>query len=318
MSPVPLVSILLPAYNGERLLPQTLNSVRTQTYSQFELIVVDDGSTDGTAAVVEQAASADPRLRLLRQCNAHTQAARNAALREARGEWIALLDQDDIWLPDKLASQLALARADPRANLLFTNYWNWDGQRDLGMRYTKRRKFPEHDVSERLAFWCLFGASTVMIKRAAALALGGFDTSLPLSGDWDMWLRLAEGGLWARGVWEPQVRYRLWPGNASRDVIGTATEVVSVLEKALLRPQPPSLRRACRKSLGRARGNLELARLRPLLDGPAENAPDALWRAWQHCPSRLRLLFMFAGVCWPRWLGGMVLRNQVLRRIRLK
>src|SRR5262245_58991929 len=126
---MPRVSILIPLFDGEAFIGESLASVRAQTVEDWEAIVVDDGSSDGGAAIAAEAAARDARIRLLRQANAHTQAARNTALAAARGEWIALLDQDDVWLPEKLARQLDLAARQPRANLLFTETRHWDGEK---------------------------------------------------------------------------------------------------------------------------------------------------------------------------------------------
>ena len=305
MNDAPLVSILVPVYNGAAFLSDALTSVQQQTYQNFEIIVVDDGSSDNSYALAQKFAEADCRIKTLRQSNGGTQAARNTALHHASGEWIALLDQDDVWLPKKLESQIALLKAFPCANLLFTNYVHWDGVRDLGARYTKRHKFPDGDVGANLVRWCLFGASTVMIQRAAAEEVGGFDPKFHLSGDWDLWLRLAEKGLLAKGVWEPQVRYRIWSGNESRRTLDMTLEVVGILEKALTRPQPAARRCAYKRSLQIARGNLELAKVRPLIETQSGAVPAAVLRAWLHCPTRLKWLLWYFATLWPNspWAG---------------
>jgi glycosyltransferase involved in cell wall biosynthesis len=106
----PLVSVVIPAFNRADCLPAAVASIQAQSYQRWELIVVDDGSTDDTAAVAERLAVADPRLRVLRRGrNRGAQAARNAGVEAARGEWIAFLDSDDVWLPDSLALRLQLA-----------------------------------------------------------------------------------------------------------------------------------------------------------------------------------------------------------------
>jgi hypothetical protein len=302
MSGAPRVSVIVPAYNGEAFIGEALASVSAQTCRDFEAIVVDDGSTDRTPAVALEFAAADERFRLIRQANGGTQAARNTALAAASGAWVALLDQDDVWLPGKLAAQLALADADPRANLLFTNYLVWDGTSELETRYTRRDKFPEGDVAIGLASSCLFGASTVMVPRSLAAKLGGFDTTLRNAGDWDLWLRIAERGLHARGAFEPLALYRVWGGNESLDHVRTADEGVRVLEGALGRPQSAPLRAACVSALRRARAQAELARARAHLGDPA--FVRARFRnALAADPSPKRLLEWLA-VAWPATFGG--------------
>jgi glycosyltransferase involved in cell wall biosynthesis len=302
MTAVPRVSVLVAAFNGEAFLEEALASLRGQTFRDFEAIVVDDGSTDGTAALVAKAASADPRFRLLRQANAGTQAARNAALADARGTWVGLLDQDDVWLPGKLEAQIVLADADPRANLLFTNYLMWDGTRTTGTRYTRPGKVPEGDVAVGLCRGCLFQASTVMVPRLLALSLGGFDTELRNAGDWDLWLRIAERGIHARGSSTPLVLYREWSGNESLNHVRTAEEGVRVIEKALDRPQAPPLRAACARSLGRARAQVELARARARLDDPT--FVRARLRAAFSADRTAKRLLEWLAVAWPSSFGG--------------
>ena len=105
-----LVSIITPCYNGERFIAETIESVLRQTYADWEMIVVDDGSVDGSAQIAEAYAEKDGRIRLLRQENAGTACARNAGMRVARGRYIALLDADDLWEPQFLERQLAFMK----------------------------------------------------------------------------------------------------------------------------------------------------------------------------------------------------------------
>lgn len=106
-----LVSIITPCYNGERFIAETIESVIGQTYAQWEMIVVDDGSRDGTAEIVKRFARGDDRIRLIRQGNSGTARARNAAMRQAEGRYIALLDADDVWEKDFLEKQLAFMKS---------------------------------------------------------------------------------------------------------------------------------------------------------------------------------------------------------------
>jgi len=318
MNSTPLASVLIPVYNGTTFLADAIRSVQNQTSQNFEIIIVDDGSHDDSYALAQKFAEVDCRIKALRQSNGGTQAARNTALHHATGEWIALLDQDDVWLPKKLEHQFALLKVSPHANLLFANYIHWDGVRDLGLRYTKHHKFPDGDVGKMLARWCLFGASTVMIRRAIAEKLGGFDSKFHLSGDWDLWLRLAEKGLLAKGVWEPQARYRIWSGNESRRTLDMSREVVGILEKASLRPQTEVWRRRYEKSLTLARINLEFRELRPQLETQPQLTVAAVWRAWKRCPGEIKFLMLYLGLIWPRWLGGDQFSRKIYRKIRRK
>jgi glycosyltransferase involved in cell wall biosynthesis len=304
--------VLVPAYNGERFVGEALESLAAQTFGDFEAIVVDDGSTDRTGAIVAELAARDPRFRLIRQANGGTQAARNAALAASRGTWVGLLDQDDVWRPAKLASQLALAAADPSRNLLFTNYEVWDGARTLETRYERPDKVPHGDVAVRLAWSCLFQASTVMVPRAAAVAASGFDPELRNAGDWDLWLRIAEGGLNVAGTFEPLVLYRVWGGNESLDHVRTAAERILMLEKSLARKQPGDLRAACLRSLKNARAQLELAQAGRRLDDAAF-VRASLRRALAAEPTPKRVLEWVASA-----LPGAaeIIRNKLSRKFK--
>ena len=115
---MPAVSVVMPAYNVAPYIGTSIASVCAQTFADWELLIVDDGSIDDTAAIAERFARADPRVRVLRQANGGISAARNAALRQAAGEFIAILDSDDLWLPGFLASQLAIFERRTRAGPL--------------------------------------------------------------------------------------------------------------------------------------------------------------------------------------------------------
>jgi glycosyltransferase involved in cell wall biosynthesis len=318
MNLTPRVSVLIPVYNGMAFLAEAIQSVQHQTFQNFEIILVDDGSSDGSYALAQKIAATDPRINVIRQKNGGTQSARNTALGHSSGEWIALLDQDDVWLPRKLERQLGLLTETPRPNLLFTNYFNWDGTNDLCLRYTKHRQFPEGNVSADLTRSCLFGASSVMIPRLLAEAVGGFDPAFHFCGDWDMWLRLAEKGICARGVWEPQMRYRLWAGNESKKILAITAETLGVVEKALTRPQTARRSRLYQRSLQISRSNLELARARHLLDETPDAVPATIFRAWKHQPLRFKWLFRYFGLLWPIPLGGSYTSNYVQRKLREK
>jgi len=123
----PLVSVILPTYNAMAFLAQAVESVLTQDYSQMELLVIDDGSTDGTA---DHAALQDPRIRVLRQKNAGPAAARNLGLAHAQGELVAFIDADDFWLPGKLRTQVAYLLAHPDVHIVFGGFTRWEAQAD--------------------------------------------------------------------------------------------------------------------------------------------------------------------------------------------
>ncbi len=311
------VSVLVPAYNAEAFVAETVESVRAQTHQDWELLVVDDGSTDRTVAVLESLAAVDPRIRVLRQANAGTQAARNLALARATGEWIALLDHDDVWLPHKLERQLELARQQPPADLVFSNYAHWNGRADLQPAFEDPRRLPEGDVLERLSRHCLFGALTVIVRRSALVEAGGFDVRFLRCGDWDLWLRLAEHGARVRGTNEILARWRVWDGNLSRNRLSMRREEVLVLEAALERSRAPDRRRMYGLALRSRRGDLLV---REALDDGRTGAAlsRAILRAWMLRPSRARMLELALAQVWPDALGGAKLRRRAERTMERK
>jgi glycosyltransferase involved in cell wall biosynthesis len=209
-----LVSVAMPAYNAAATIAAAIDSVLAQSFPDFELIVVDDGSTDATAGIVR--AYADPRVHLLQQPTKGDSAARNRAIAEARGELLAFLDADDLWQPDKLALQVAQLRARPEVGLSYTAQTIIDGQ---------GRAIDSYGVKPAYRGRCLdallrsngLGLSTVLARTALVRALGGFDETLAHCEDWDLWIRIAERAE-LDYVDQPLTRYRFHPGNATRNL----------------------------------------------------------------------------------------------------
>lgn len=312
----PLISIVIPTLNVATVFTETLESVRRQTFQNFEAIIVDGGSTDDTAAIARQFCKKDPRFSFVSQPGSDISTARNAAIQRAGGGWIAFLDADDVWLPQKLERQLQLLQEDPRANFLFANYYIWDGQSDLAVYYRANHSLPEGDVSRRLVSNNIFGTSSVVVRREMLSENCRFDSHL-LNGceDWDLWLRLAEHGLWARGTREPLVRYRRWQSNKSNQKLKTQLGDIQVLEKNLHATQRAELRPLFQRSLDFARAKLELAHVRPLVETRPAAVPAALWRAWRLYPRKLKWLMWLALAIWPKFLGGRATARIVHRKI---
>jgi len=179
------VSVVIPSFNRRALLPRALDSVLQQTRAADEIIVVDDGSTDGTATMM---ASRYPQVTLLQQENGGVSKARNRGIRHASGEWIALLDSDDAWLPNKLQCQISAITRQPDPVLCHSDeIWIRRGKRVNPMH--KHRKQGGHIFQHCLPL-CVISPSAAIIKRRTLVALGLFDESLPACEDYDLWLRL--------------------------------------------------------------------------------------------------------------------------------
>lgn len=188
----PLVSIIVPAYNAAETLRDTLGSVAAQTFRDFELIAVDDGSVDATPAVLAGCARQWPWLKHVRQANAGVAAARNAAIAESRGRYVALLDADDIWKPDKLALQMAVFADKPEVAFVFADHVEVrDGVASPRSMFEQRA--PARGwILPRLFMNSFIQTSTAVIRKDALLAVGGFNAAQRLNEDIDLWYRLAE------------------------------------------------------------------------------------------------------------------------------
>jgi glycosyltransferase involved in cell wall biosynthesis len=182
----PIVSVIIPTYNRGWILKEAIDSVLAQDFRDFELIVVDDGSTDDTLRLLD---SYDQDLMVIRQPNRGVSAARNRGIAAAGGELIAFLDSDDLWLPRKLSTQLDFFDSNPGAVINQTEeIWIRNGVR---VNPKTRHHKPSGMIFEPSLALCLVSPSAVMIKRSLFDAVGLFDEDLPACEDYDMWLRIS-------------------------------------------------------------------------------------------------------------------------------
>ncbi|HEX7177448.1 MAG TPA: glycosyltransferase family 2 protein [Pyrinomonadaceae bacterium] len=249
MEAPPKVSVITPLYNSSAFIRATLDSLRAQTYEDWESILVDDGSTDDTAEVVRPYLE-DARFRLIRQENRGIAGARNTAIQAASGKWVCLLDHDDRWLPRKLEKQIAFAR-EHSFDITCTDAFIVTENE----RWVYSRGFPEvaaevqraaHDPSVdvfglliKLDFLC---ASSVMIRRTLFDERGLLDPSAVPADDYEMWLRcLPEAKLGFLG--EPLIEYMVHANNYSRDEPRMIEQAIRVLQLHRKRHALSALRR---------------------------------------------------------------------------
>lgn len=180
------VSVVIPTYNRASLVERAVASVCAQTLPALEILVVDDGSTDGTA---ERLADRFPAVEVLRQRNRGVSAARNLGISCGTGEWIALLDSDDEWLPEKLERQCAALAAAPEHKIVHCDEIWIRGGRRVNPR-VKHRKSGGW-IFERCLPLCAISPSAVLLQRRLLVEHGGFDEALPACEDYDLWLRLS-------------------------------------------------------------------------------------------------------------------------------
>ncbi len=184
LSEKPLVSVILPTYNRSELLPQSIDSVLSQSYANVELIVVDDGSTDDTEAVVR---ACSPAIRYVRQPHTGVAAARNRGLIEARGELIAFQDSDDLWRPGKLDRQVELMQQRPNAGMVYTSHRITDlAGNVIGGRWKQLHSGCVTDALFQTMFVIM--PSTV-VRRTVVQRVGQFNTALRINSDYEYWLR---------------------------------------------------------------------------------------------------------------------------------
>lgn len=182
----PVVTVIIPTFNRCPLVGAAIESVLSQSYDDFELIVVDDGSTDGTAAELAKFGS---RLRLFCQANHGVSSARNFAAREARGHYLAFLDSDDVWHPKKLEIQTYFMERNPSIQICQTEeIWIRNGTR---VNPKSRHRKPSGDIFTPSLELCLVSPSAVMLTRELFNQVGGFDERFPVCEDYDLWLRIA-------------------------------------------------------------------------------------------------------------------------------
>lgn len=184
----PRISIVMPCYNCATHLPASIGSVMAQTFADWELIVVDDGSSDASAAIV--AAIDDPRIHLIRQANAGVSAARNRALDEAGGEYIAFLDADDTWVPTFLEKMAAALDAEAHAVLVYCGWQNLGLPGGRGMPFVP----PEYETPaklETLFGGCRWPIHAALTRRAAIAEVGGFNPRYTNAEDYALWLQIA-------------------------------------------------------------------------------------------------------------------------------
>nr|BAP91647.1 glycosyl transferase family 2 [Phormidium sp. KS] len=232
---MPPISVIIPAYNSERTIQATIESVLQQTFSDFELIIVDDGSTDKTLEIVSS--FKDARIKVFSYSNAGGAVSRNRGFSHSSGEFIAFLDADDLWTPDKLELQLKALQDNPEAAVAYS----WLDAIDEAGKFLREGN---HRMENGNIFAKLFlipfveSGSNPLIRRQAFIDVGGFDESLTASQDYDLYLRLAARYNFVV-VPSAQVLYRISSNSMSANVRRQEATSLFVRERAFQKsPQP--------------------------------------------------------------------------------
>ena len=231
----PLVSLIIPAYNSRAYICDAVDSCLAQTYPNCEVVVVDDGSTDATPDLLRTRYG--DRIRLIQQANRGAAGARNTGVREARGEYVQFCDSDDRLLPEKVQAGWQLFQQMPEIALVYT-FAKIVLPDDVTEVPLPDVELPSGDLFCLLlcGYGNFVGTSTVMVRRQAVLEVGGFDESLAVAEDWDLWLRLASR--WPFGaINESLMIYRKRPGSLQSDDVDLAEGRLRVVQRARAYPR---------------------------------------------------------------------------------
>lgn len=208
---MPKVSVNIPVYNDEKHIRDTLDSALNQTYRDLEVIIVDDGSTDRTAEIIK--GYHDPRVKYHYQANKGIGVARNKALELSVGKYIAFLDHDDLWLPQKLEKQMALFDKNPELGLVFCDTTFFNEQGDMYSIYAKRKP-PKGNVFDAILSWYFLSCETVVIKKEVIDKICFFPPNMMMAEEYDLFLRIAYKYP-IDYVDEPLAKYRIHEKNYS-------------------------------------------------------------------------------------------------------
>ncbi len=249
---MPLISVIVPAYNAENTILKTIESVRHQTFSDFELIVLNDGSTDRTLELLDTIK--DDRLKIFSYENQGASVARNRGIAHAMGEYISFIDADDLWTPRKLEMQLDALQRHPKAGVAYS--WTVLIDEEGKFLFAQDPLYFEGNVYPNLLVDCFIASgSNVLINRRSVESVGAFDSNLIIGADWEYYLRLAHQWPFAV-VHKYQVLYRLSSWSMVAAVEKTEKHIFAVVNKAFLVAHPTlqHLKKECLENV-----NLHLA-----------------------------------------------------------
>lgn len=236
----PTVSAIITTYNRAHMVGEAIQSVLDQTYADFELIVVDDGSIDDTKKIV--LGFADERIQYVYQPNAGLAAARNTGIRHSTGKYLAFLDDDDLFLPNKLELQVPFLEHNPEIGWVSGGFFVTDGEHRVLAERRPWTSFPDLRTKTWL-FSCMIAPHTTLITHQWLTKVGGFDPDMRYGEDWDLWLRLAHAGCQMAWIEYPVCCYRMHATNLTREGTKFKLGFVRMLDKFFSQPElPPELR----------------------------------------------------------------------------
>ncbi|MEQ9626112.1 glycosyltransferase [Coleofasciculus chthonoplastes] len=281
---MPLISVIIPAYNAEKTIKETVQSVLNQSLSDLEVIIINDASQDATVEIVNSIF--DPRIQVFSYPQAGANVSRNRGLLHSKGNYIAFLDADDVWVADKLACQFNALQENPQAAVAYS----WTNSIDEAGEFLRRGSYISANgnvYAKLLLLDFIESGSNPLIRRDALEAVGGFDESLLAAQDWDMWLRLAARYHFV-AVPQPQILYRVSPHSMSSNILRQELASLTVIERTFAQT-PPALQYLKTHSLA---NRYKCLTFMALQRNPERNkglaAAKFLGRAIQHDPALLR------------------------------
>ena len=230
---IKMISVIIPAYNAEKTILSTIESIQKQTYSNIEIIVIDDGSTDRTFDIASQVE--DSRIKVFNYPNGGVSEARNRGIAHTNGEYISFIDADDIWTANKLEKQMLALNNNIEADVVYS--WtavmleNLNNPEENRLFSGKKVTFTEDIYSQLLLENFIGNGSNILVKKEAVAEIGKFDSSVNPCEDWDYYLRLAAKYQFAL-VPEHQIIYRQTSGSASTKAVNIEVKGLKVIEKA--------------------------------------------------------------------------------------
>ncbi len=231
---MPLVSVIVPVYNGEKTIRETLESVLNQTYTDFELIIINSSSTDSTLAVINQ--FSDPRIKVFTYPKAVVSINRNRGFQHATGQFITFLDADDLWTVDKLELQIQSLLCNSEVGVVYS-WMNCIDEQGKFLRKASQVYWQGNVYPHLLLDDFIGSGSNVMIRREAFTAVGGFDEQLTNAQDTDLWLKLAAKYPFTV-VPKPQILYRISAQSMSSNVRGLEQSNLAIIQKNFAQADP--------------------------------------------------------------------------------
>ena len=238
------ISVIIPVFNGEKTIEETINSILNQTFKDIEIIIINDGSTDATLEIIKNIS--DSRIKIFSYPNAGLSVCRNRGIDRAKGEYISFIDADDLWTPDKLELQWQALQSNPQAAVAYS----WTDYIDESSKFLKsgRRIKINGDAFSKLLITNFLENGSNPLIRQEALEIGGFDESLTAAEDKDMWLRLAANYEFAC-VEKPQILYRTSTTSMSTNLKRQEIASLKVIERGFSYPKAEKLQHLKKQSL---------------------------------------------------------------------